>query len=347
MLLHGRAAHPELFCSKTASGSVDGFASWPITATGASAVTVTVTSCDETYTGSPSRKCNTDGTWGTVSNPCIRKREGAAKEARGRGKRGERGRGKRGVGVGLSFWSAAPARLTPDAAGRPRWTGHTVKYCAAIANDGNAAWPNATAGTTVQGTCITANGFEGTAIRACSAAAVWGSITTACTAVQPNCPAIVNYQGRSNWPSTASGVTATGTCAYGYTNSSEVFPQRKCLGQGAGVWDTTVEFDCTRTFLRGLHERLRAHTCHVSKRTLTPATLGPPCMRLFLQWVEPAAARASRRLPQRPRVPTPSSSRGRRRRRQPSSRSTNAVALARCSPLQEKTPTRPVSKKKC
>ena len=185
------------------------------------------------------------------------------------------------MGIGLSFWSV-PARLTPDAGGPPSiLTGHTVKYCAAIANDGNAAWPNATAGTTVQGTCITANGFEGTAIRACSAAAVWGSITTACTAVQPNCPAIVNYQGRSNWPSTASGVTATGTCAYGYTNSSNVFPQRKCLGQGAGVWDTTVEFDCTRTFLSRLHERLRAHTCHVAKRTLTPATLGPPCMRYF------------------------------------------------------------------
>ena len=110
MLLHGRALpHPELFCSKTASGSVDGFASWPITATGASAVTVTVTSCDETYTGSPSRKCNTDGTWGTVSNPCIRKREGAAKKARARGKRGAGagqkrcgGRAKRGERTGAA-----------------------------------------------------------------------------------------------------------------------------------------------------------------------------------------------------------------------------------------------------
>lgn len=50
---------------------VDGFASWPVTAASDTPVDVTVTSCDETYVGSPARKCNPDGTWSEVNNPCI------------------------------------------------------------------------------------------------------------------------------------------------------------------------------------------------------------------------------------------------------------------------------------
>jgi len=64
-------ASAEVFCQPTSSGSVDGFASWPITATSASDVTVTVTSCIETYVGNPTRQCRSDGTWGPVTDPCV------------------------------------------------------------------------------------------------------------------------------------------------------------------------------------------------------------------------------------------------------------------------------------
>ena len=62
----------EVFCQPTSSGAVDGYASWPITASSSSPINVTVTSCAETYTGSPVRLCRPDGTWGDVVNPCTR-----------------------------------------------------------------------------------------------------------------------------------------------------------------------------------------------------------------------------------------------------------------------------------
>jgi len=61
----------ETFCLPRSSGKVDGYARWPLTATGATARAVNGT-CEEPYIGSPSRVCNTDGQWEeTVQNPCA------------------------------------------------------------------------------------------------------------------------------------------------------------------------------------------------------------------------------------------------------------------------------------
>jgi hypothetical protein len=180
----------QIFCQPTSSGAIDGYASWPVYPTSATAVLVTVTACDETYAGSPSRLCQPNGLWGPVSNPCQ------------------------------------------------------VKFCAAIAQEGNAAWPNADAGTTVQGVCIAANGYEGIAVRSCSSAAIWGPITTPCVAVEPPCASIIGYQGRTNWPSTPAGDTATGTCAVGYTTTQFGPPTRACLGLSNGTWAVEVTDDC-------------------------------------------------------------------------------------------------------
>ena len=49
---------------------MDGHAAWPITAAGATATSVTSTSCDETYVGSATRLCNPDGTWAPVTKAC-------------------------------------------------------------------------------------------------------------------------------------------------------------------------------------------------------------------------------------------------------------------------------------
>ena len=105
-------------------------------------------------------------------------------------------------------------------------------------------WPNATAGSTVQGTCIAANGFLGIAVRSCSVNAVWGPITTPCTAVEAPCPAVLNYEGRTNWPSTTAGATATGTCALGYTFSDGGAPTRLCIGNNTGTWSVNVTNNC-------------------------------------------------------------------------------------------------------
>ena len=143
-----------------------------------------------------------------------------------------------------------------------------MNFCRALPQDGNAVWPNATAGTTVQGVCIRANGFQGIAVRTCSVSAVWGPITTPCSAIEAPCPAVLGYQSRTNWPSTQAGATATGTCALGYSISGGVAPTRVCLGLGTGTWAVNVTNDCvvgTRRPSRVLPDRFPLDPCRQRK----------------------------------------------------------------------------------
>jgi len=117
-----------------------------------------------------------------------------------------------------------------------------VAYCAAKPQDGNAAWPNGTAGTTVQGACIQANGWQGIAIRTCSIDAVWGPITTPCAPIVAPCPAIIGYNASTNWPATTAGTVATGSCILGRIVGPNGPPQRAC--PVTGVWNDTVVNDC-------------------------------------------------------------------------------------------------------
>jgi len=123
-----------------------------------------------------------------------------------------------------------------------------ARYCPAQEQYEGADWPNATAGTTVQGTCIEQNGFTGIAVRTCSSAAVWGPITTPCKPIVNPCPPINGYQGRTNWPSTKAGNTATGTCAVGYTTQPAGSPQRQCYDNG--TWSGEVTNDCVVSMFR-------------------------------------------------------------------------------------------------
>jgi len=173
-----------VFCPATSSISdVDGYASWPKTQAGATAVLVNATACAETYRPAgnglwPSRQCRPDRTWGPVTHGC-----------------------------------------TPAA-------------CDADDNFMNARWPQTLADQPAIGECITENGWEGQATRQCQPNAVWGPVTTFCTAIQPPCPAVNNYQGRTTWPETPAGTTATGTCSPGYTFSPAGPPQRVCSATG-------------------------------------------------------------------------------------------------------------------
>lgn len=117
-----------------------------------------------------------------------------------------------------------------------------MAYCAAQEQYENAVWPNATAGTTVQGNCIESNGWTGIATRTCSAAAVWGEIITPCKPIVPPCPAVVGYEKRTNWPSTSAGVVATGSCVVGYVPPPDGLPQRQCFENG--TWSAVVVNDC-------------------------------------------------------------------------------------------------------
>jgi len=104
-------------------------------------------------------------------------------------------------------------------------------------------WPNGTAGAMVQGTCIEKNGFVGIALRRCGPDAVWEAITTPCQERKPPCPAMRQYQSRSDWPETVAGKNATGTCALGYTPVAGTDgPTRLC--DANGTWAVEVINDC-------------------------------------------------------------------------------------------------------
>jgi hypothetical protein len=180
----------QVFCQPTSSGEVDGNAAWPLTAARSTPFNLTVATCAESYRGSPTRLCNSDGTWGPVVAPCQ------------------------------------------------------LNACGALAQEGNAAWPTANAGSTVQGACLVNTGFEGIAVRACLSSGVWGPITTACVPTQPPCASSIGYQSRTNWPSARAGDIATGTCALGYTFSADGPPTRACIGNGVGQWSPNVTNDC-------------------------------------------------------------------------------------------------------
>ena len=114
--------------------------------------------------------------------------------------------------------------------------GTTNPYTAAV-------FPNTPAGQIGQGVCQTQNGYQaGTATSACSSYGIWGTAITPCKAAVPPCPQVIGYQGISNWPATAAGTNATGTCVTGYTAPSTGSPTRTCLS--SSTWSTTVINNC-------------------------------------------------------------------------------------------------------
>lgn len=56
----------EIFCPVLAS---NGNAAWPRSVAGATAV---VGTCSSSYTGTPTRDCGITGSWGAISNGCVR-----------------------------------------------------------------------------------------------------------------------------------------------------------------------------------------------------------------------------------------------------------------------------------
>ena len=67
----GVSRFAEVFCTaRTSDDASDGYASWPLVAAAATPVNVSASACQEGYIGTPTRTCNSDGTWGAVVNPC-------------------------------------------------------------------------------------------------------------------------------------------------------------------------------------------------------------------------------------------------------------------------------------
>ena len=154
-----------------------------------------------------------------------------------------------------------------------------MAVCEAKPLEENAAWPTATAGTTVQGTCIIANGWQGYATRTCSSSAVWGPVTIPCVEIVPPCPSVVGYNSSTTWPATTANSIATGSCVVGRTPPPSGQPQRQCNADG--TWNNTVINDCVVGTARGPAEQTArkrgrgASAASVSLRRAPPLSLPP------------------------------------------------------------------------
>jgi hypothetical protein len=172
--------------------------------------------CPLGYSGAPRRACNDLGVWGTVTGtPCTLRRCSAetlfnavwpANVA------------ANATAVGTCVAGYAP---TPNAAPVRQcqldglWAPALVEgaapcaqlFCPALADDGNAVWAAAAAGSAAQGVCQPT--FAGSVQRGCSIDASWGNITGVC--VPLFCPAQASVNGTS-FPATRAGTSAAGTC---------------------------------------------------------------------------------------------------------------------------------------
>ena len=173
----GGSACVQVFCPNR----TEEFANWPLTPTGAVDTTVTINSCIPTYTftTNPSRTCNTDGSWGPISNPCTRTLRGGTRRTgrgwaaragtwtRGQGRdadvRAGQGRGQGGVGKDsprltqpypmhplhhAQRRTARSSAASPTRAGRRRRPARSVR---APASTASRATPRACATTTASG----------------------------------------------------------------------------------------------------------------------------------------------------------------------------------------------------
>jgi hypothetical protein len=121
------------------------------------------------------------------------------------------------------------------------WTTSIGRNCTAETAS-NAAWPQATSGSTAAGTCVA--GWTGAPLRACGLDGVWSStVTNPCTVL--SCAAAT--LGGAVFPTTTAGQNGVGTCINGYTQDPGGAPIASC--SLAGAWTGTVTRPCLRTYL--------------------------------------------------------------------------------------------------
>lgn len=214
----------------TCPSEVSGLVTWPISD---SQTTVTL-SCPSGFSGSPSRTCNLNGQWSAITNPCQELSCPSQTFANAEWPQ-------------TSLLANANGTCVPGYAGLPvrtclatgSWDSNVSSGCARLSCPSelyqNIQWPSTLSLTTGAGTCT--GGGSGSPTRACQADGTWSAtVTGTCGA---SCPAVGDYT-KASWPPTAPGLTAAGTCIFGYAGS----PTRKCLEGGA--WASSVTNVCTR-----------------------------------------------------------------------------------------------------
>ena len=195
--------------------------------------------CVSGYTGSPSRTCMVDGSWGPISNPCSRTVCNAMSDATA--DFGSTTAGTTSTGQCKDTYAATggalPYRMCQDdGTFSTAVTGScTAMKCSAVTNDGNADWAETAARSlVVQGTCVA--GYTGNPTRHCDITlGTWTPVVNPC--VRSKCPA-ENSAASVSWPETNSQTpVVSGVCKAGYRGVST----RSC--SVSGTW-TSADGQC-------------------------------------------------------------------------------------------------------
>ena len=205
--------------------------SWPQTQAGQSATG----SCLAGYEGTPTRQCNTDGLWQSVSSPCTQKR-------------------CRAETVLNSYWNETLGGLSATGQCVAGSTGIVTRACSVDGVWGpisgtcvdtvcpgetanNTVWQETRQGSIANGVCLTGYGGGSTPMRECLSSGVWGAVSGECARIRCQNGTFDNAM----WPeenSMTNGVR--GTCVAGWQGA----PLRNC--SASGIY-SAVTNPCIRT----------------------------------------------------------------------------------------------------
>ena len=207
-------------------------ANWPATAAGSSASGT----CKVGFSGSPSRPCELDGSWGPVTNGCVQNKCPPVEEEFAQWP--EALSGSPTDGVCNPGYFGSPSR-TCDADGQ--WGAISdpceVLRCAEVLAE-SAQWSTTQAGFTAVGECV--SGFTGTPVRNCTLDGTWGPISNPCVILYEDCPAAT--VGMTYFPRASPGSNSTGNCPTGYEISPDGPPSRACYANG--TWEEAFSNPC-------------------------------------------------------------------------------------------------------
>ena len=217
----------------------DDHASWPE----ASAFETVAGTCEPGWEGSPTRLCDHDGTFASISNPCTQIFCAAVYEGHGTWNASAAGTTSVSGQCDLG-WAGSPSRECDITGNWGSVASPCVQLFCSAKNDSaaQATFPSAAAGeTSISGTCYP--NTMGAPLVSCNYDGTWSTVSDPC--ITNPCVALSNDQ-HANWPRpSVVDTVVTGTCVAGYDQTKPA-PTRLCKSDG--MWDSEVSNPCEPLF---------------------------------------------------------------------------------------------------
>lgn len=196
--------------------------------------TVAYGSCQPSFYGNPSRRCEANGQFGPAITGCYPWYLTCPASSYANAQWPETYITMSSTGTCNLGWTGAPTRRCTV---NGNWETNVVNHCQRVSCQStilaNAQFPKVNAFERAVGTCV--SGFTGQVTRECLPSGEFGAPIGECFG-----PCAAEEYGRASWPSTTAGQTATGVCHPGWTGSTS----RKCNPDG--TWQTNLLSFCQK-----------------------------------------------------------------------------------------------------